>query len=79
MSSHDKAYVVVIDEYDYDSPNSDRLISCATFSSKEKAETYMKEKKLVEYDCVEGMCAYDEDGILAMRVRVIETEVDEFN
>lgn len=71
-----KAYVVVIDEYDYDSPNSDRLISCATFSTREKAESYVE--KRLQYDGVKGMYVYDEDGILAMRVRVIETEVDEF-
>lgn len=81
------AYVIIKSDYDYDSPSCDRLISCATFSSHEKAVAYVRSKldSLTESgeivtveDGDDEWYGYDEDETNVVRFTIIETEIDEF-
>lgn len=82
-----EAFVVIKSEYDYESPDSERLVSCATFSSHEKAASYISDmlkryldnmtEELIDFEH-DTYAAYDEDNIEEVRFTIIETEIDEF-
>lgn len=79
-----KAFVVIRSDYDYDSPFTDRLISCATFSSHDKAVRHVEKMsgakvvkdKVVVYD--EDDESVDSERIVSAYFMIVETEVDEF-
>lgn len=75
--------VAIVSEYDYDTPYSGRLLSCAAFSTREKAKAYAIKKAdrygEPEVDEYGNACVFDEDfNDYAIKIILVNAEIDKF-